>query len=202
MQPLIVIPVMMSARSKKQGDSVLTTYDHTTPISQIGELPRLLDSLKKLDAVQHVCILAVAENTIQQAAAVKIERLTMQYSEFNTLVIGAEDILQIHKRAEALGMGDITKEVNLTSYGAIRNTGLVVAQIFGFDSVIFLDDDEIIEDQDFMDKAVYGLGKLTKKGIPIVVKTGYYINRRGSHLSSHKSKWHERYWQKGNLFNK
>lgn len=187
MNPLVVIPVFISTRNKKQGDSILTTYDHTTPMSQIGELPRMLDSLKKVDNVSHVVILVVSDNTISEPAAIKIERLTMQYPEFNTMVIGQDELAVIHKRAEELGIADISQEVALSSYGAIRNVGLTIAQIFGFDAVVYLDDDEIVEEQDFMSKAMYGLGKLTQSGVPIVVKTGYYINRKGSYLSRHKS---------------
>lgn len=201
MNPLIVIPVIISSHQKKQGDSVVTTYDHTTPMSQPGELPRLLDSLKNVKHVSHVVILVVAEKTIQEPAAIKIERLTMQYPEFSTMVIGADELAVVHKRAEELGVPNINKEIALTSYGAIRNVGLTVAQIFGFDSVIFLDDDEVVEDPDFMIKAMYGLGKLTKSGVPIVVKTGFYLNRKNSYLSRHKNYWHDRLWQKGKAFN-
>ena len=201
MSPLIIVPVVIATRNKKQGDSVLTTYDHATPMSQAGELPRLLDSLRHVESVSHVVILVVSENTITEAAAIKIERLTMQYPEFNTMVIGADELSVIHKRAEELGIPNVKTEIALTSYGAIRNVGLAVAQIFGFDSVIFLDDDEIIEDKNFMSKAMYGLGKLTQSGVPIVVKTGYYINRHGSYLSRHKNYWHDRYWPKGKAFN-
>lgn len=201
MNPLVIIPVFISTRNKKQGDSVLTTYDHSTPMSQAGELPRLLDSLRRVENVSHVVILVVAENTITEPAAVKIERMTMQYPEFNTMIIGADELAVIHKRAEALGVPSANKEIALTSYGAIRNVGLTVAQIFGFDSVIFLDDDEVVDDKDFMSKAMYGLGKLTKSGVPIIVKTGYYLNRFGNYTSRHKSNWYDRFWQKGRAFN-
>lgn len=187
MNPLIIIPVIISSRNKKQGDSVLTTYDHATPMSHTGELPRLLDSLRKVDYVSHVVILVVAENTISEPATIKVERLTMQYPEFNTMVIGADELNVIHKVADELGVPNVNKEIALTSYGAIRNVGLTIAQIFGFDSVIFLDDDEVVEDKDFMTKAMYGLGKLTKSGVPIVVKTGYYLNRHNKYTSRHKS---------------
>lgn len=187
MNPLIIVPVIISSHVKKQGDSVLTTYDHTTPMSHTGELPRLLDSLRGVEGVSHVVILVVSENTIIEPAAVKIERMTMQYPEFSTMIIGADELSVIQKRAEELGVPNVSKEIALTSYGAIRNVGLTVAQIFGFDSVIFLDDDEVIEDKNFVKNAIYGLGKLTKSGVPIVAKTGFYLNQKNSYLSSHKS---------------
>ena len=37
MNPVIVIPTFVSARRRKDGGSILTTYDHMTPISQPGE---------------------------------------------------------------------------------------------------------------------------------------------------------------------
>ena len=42
--------------------------------------------------------------------------------------------------------------------------------------MVFLDDDGVVDDADFLQKAMYGLGKLTKKGIPILAKTGFCFN--------------------------
>ena len=103
---------------------------------------------------------------------------------------------------EQLGLGKLSKEIGLAGYGAIRNLGLVLANVMGFDSVVFLDDDEVIDDADFLQKAVYGLGKLTRKGIPILAKTGYYLNSEGSYLSKSQDKWYNHFWQQGKAFNK
>lgn len=201
MTPVVIIPVFISSIKKKLGDSVLTTYDHTTPISSKGELPRLLDSLKNVKDISHVIILVIAESTVNEAACVKIERLTMQYSQFNTMVIGADEVEKIHKRAKTLGLPDVSSEISLSSYGAIRNVGITVASLYGFDAAIFLDDDCVVNDPDFLHKAMYAMGKLTKQGVPIVVKTGYYLNRHDSYLSRHKNYWHDRLWQKGKAYN-
>lgn len=48
MNPVIIVPTFVSARRRKDGGSVTTTYDHMTPVSQSGELPRLLASLQKV----------------------------------------------------------------------------------------------------------------------------------------------------------
>lgn len=48
---------------------------------------------------------------------------------------------------------------------------------------------------------MYGLGKLTRKGIPILAKTGYYINDQGSYLSKWEDVWYNRFWQQGAAFN-
>ena len=46
---------------------------------------------------------------------------------------------------------------SLSGYGAIRNLGLLVANVLGFDAVVFLDDDEVVDDPEFLTKAMYGL---------------------------------------------
>ena len=103
---------------------------------------------------------------------------------------------------EQLGLGKLSKEIGLSGYGAVRNLGLVVADVLGFDSAVFLDDDEVVDDADFLQKAIYGLGKLTKKGIPILAKTGFYFNSEGSYLSKSQDKWYNHFWQQGKAFNK
>ena len=103
---------------------------------------------------------------------------------------------------EQLGLGKLQKEIGLSGYGAVRNLGLVMADVLGFDSVVFLDDDEVVDDADFLQKAMYGLGKLTKKGIPILAKTGFYFNSEGSYLSKSQDKWYNHFWQQGKAFNK
>ena len=103
---------------------------------------------------------------------------------------------------EQLGLGKLQKEIGLAGYGAVRNLGLVMANVLGYDSVVFLDDDEVVDDADFLQKAMYGLGKLTKKGIPILAKTGFYFNSEGSYLSKSQDKWYNHFWQQGRAFNK
>ena len=48
MNPVIVIPTFVSPRRRKDSGSVIATYDHTTPLSNPGELPRLLTPLQKV----------------------------------------------------------------------------------------------------------------------------------------------------------
>ena len=70
-----------------------------------------------------------------------------------------------------------------------------------FDAAVFLDDDSVVEDEAFLEKAMYGLGKLTRRGVPILAKTGYYLNEEGSFLSNKPTKWYDHFWQQGKAFN-
>ena len=58
MNPVIVIPTFVSPRRRKDSGSVIATYDHTTPLSNPGELPRLLTSLQKVRGIGQIIVLA------------------------------------------------------------------------------------------------------------------------------------------------
>ncbi len=202
MNPVIVIPTYISARRRKEGGNLLTTYDHTTTLNREGELPRCLDSLQRLQDKVPVILLVVSEPSIEIQAVEKIQETAARFPELEILVVGAPEHALIQQRMEQLGLGKLGKEIGLAGYGATRNLGLVVANIFGFDSVVFVDDDEVVEDPEFLKKAMYGLGKLTKKGIPILAKTGFYFNQDGNYHSKSQDKWYNHFWQQGKAFNK
>ena len=202
MNPVVVVPVFISARRRKEGGTMLTTYDHATPISAPGELPRLLASLQKVRGLGQVLVLVVSEPSIENQASEKVQAAVSRFPSLNTLVIGSSELALVQQRMEQLGLGKLQKEIGLAGYGAVRNLGLVMANVLGYDSVVFLDDDEVVDDADFLQKAMYGLGKLTKKGIPILAKTGFSFNSEGTYLSKSQDKWYNHFWQQGKAFNK
>ena len=201
MNPAVIVPTYISARTRKEGTTMLTTYDHTTPLSQQGELPRLLESLKKVRGLGQVIVLVASEPGIESQAALKVQKIADGFPTMSIAVIGASELALIQQRFEQLGMGKLSKEIGLSGYGAIRNLGLVIANVMGFDSVVFLDDDVIVQDEDFLEKGMYGLGKLTRKGIPILAKSGFYYNAEGSYLSMSQNRWYNHFWQQGKAFN-
>lgn len=201
MNPVIVIPTYISSRTRTEGDTILTTYDHTTPLSQTGELPRLLNSLRIVRDLGPIIILVVSEPSIEISAAKKVLGIAESFPDLDITVIGVSELALIQQRMEQLGVGKLNKEIGLSGYGAVRNLGLVLANVMDFDAVVFLDDDAVVEDEEFLHKAMYGLGKLTRKGIPILAKTGYYYNAEGTYLSMSQNKWYNHFWQQGKAFN-
>ncbi len=202
MNPVIIIPTFVASRRRKDSGGVLATYDHMTPIDSPGELPRLLTSLQKVRGIGQIVVLVASESSIEVKAAEKVQDVASRFPSLNIAVIGGAELSLVRQRMEQLGLGKLTKEIGLSGYGAIRNFGLVIADVMGFDSVVFLDDDEVIDDAEFLQKAVYGLGKLTRKGVPILAKTGFYFNSEGSFLSKSQDKWYNHFWQQGKAFNK
>lgn len=200
MNPVVLIPTYVSASRRSQGGAVTTTYDHATPLSSEGELPRCLDSLRCVRGLGTVVILVAAEAAIENQAASKIRGIASQFPDLDIVVVGAPEAALVRQRMEQLGI--ITHgEVGLSGYGAVRNMGLLMANVLGFDAAVFVDDDEVIDDEAFLERAMYGLGKLTRRGVPILAKTGYYLNDQDSYLSRRSTKWYDRYWEQGKAFN-
>ena len=201
MNPVVIIPTFIYPRRHRGGADVVSFYDHTTPPNQPGELGRCLESLAKVEGLGLVVILVSADVSIEAQAAEKVQAICNEHPEVTTLVIGAAELALVEQRMAQQNIERLSKEIGLTGYGAIRNLGLIIANTLGFDAVVFLDDDEVVDDPQFLTKAMYGLGKLTKQGVPILAKTGYYLNSKGSFLSNWDDKWYNRFWQQGRAFN-
>lgn len=201
MNPVVIIPTFHVMRRHRSGGNAISTYDHPTPIGEPGELGRCLESLEKVQGLGLIIVLVVAEPGIEKDAVEKVHAIVDDFPSLNVMVVGAVEMNIIRQRMEQLKIGKLNREIGLHGYGATRNVGLLLAAILGFDAVVFLDDDEVVDDAHFLQTAMYGLGKLTKKGIPILAKTGYYLNSKDSYLSSWENAWYNRFWQQGSAFN-
>lgn len=202
MNPALIIPTFVSgARRRSESKGVVSRYDHTTDIGEKGELGRCLRSLEGVQDIGLIVILVAADRSVEYEAVEKVRATVSEHPTLNVIVIGAAELAIVRERMEQLGIERVSQQIGLSGYGAIRNLGLVVTCALGFDAAVFIDDDEVIDDPAFLKKAMYGLGKLTRNGIPILAKTGFYINDEGSYLSKWKDKWYNRFWQQGNAFN-
>ncbi len=201
MNPVIVIPTYISARTRRRGGNVLTAYDHATPLNKEGELPRCLASLQCVAGLGRIIVLVASEQGAEHQAAEKVRAIAAKFPDLDIVVMGEAEYQLFQQRFEQLGFGRMNKEVGLAGYGAIRNFGLVAAHALGHDAVVFVDDDEIIDDPEFLQKAMYGIGKLTRTGIPILAKTGFYFNSQGSFLAKTEEAWYDRFWQQAKAFN-
>ncbi|MDR1183428.1 MAG: hypothetical protein LBK67_01370 [Coriobacteriales bacterium] len=203
MNPVIIIPTYVGTKRKTPSYNVVATYDHVTPLTHQGELPRCLASLRDNGVTVPIILFVVSESGVEREASLKINEIAVAYREtLDIRVFDAVLLAQFHARAEQLGLTAIKEGVSLTGYGAMRNFGLVVAATLGFTELIFVDEDEVVISPDFMAQALYGLGKLSKKGIPVLVKSGFHIDRKGKWKSKETHAWYNRYWEQGELFNR
>ena len=107
MNPVIVIPTFVSPRRRKDSGSVIATYDHTTPLSNPGELPRLLTSLQKVRGIGQIIVLVAAEPAISDQAAEKVQDIVSRFPSLNIAIIGADECNLVQQRMEQLGLGKL-----------------------------------------------------------------------------------------------
>ncbi len=182
MKPVVVIPTYWEASQ----DGVCTPggYDHATDIySATPDLDRCLRSLEQVRKLPRVVILVVCPAAATARVRRRVEEIAAAHPSIDALVVTNAEASHIADRVAELAPNVIGEPISLRGYGAIRNMGLAVAAIFGHDTVVFLDDDEMVLGPDFMDKALYALGQQNRQGVPILAKSGYFYDRAGSPMA-------------------
>ena len=162
-----IIPHVWSARGRVESGPVTTTYDHTTSMSASGELPRCLESLRCVRGLGHIIVLVIAEPAIENKAASKIRAVAEQFPDLNIAVAGAPEMALVRQRVEQLNIDCATKWV-LQAMAQCATWGFFLRGAPGFRFGGGPFNDVVIDDPAFLKKAMYGLGKLTRSGVPIL----------------------------------
>ncbi len=203
MNPVIVIPSYWARHDYLPEVGEVGVYDHATPVDKpMPELETCLASLDKVRGVLRTVVLLVAPPECEESARARVEGICRMHPNLNPLIIGSPEARLVTDVVYGLAPTMPGEAVALRGYGAIRNMGLAVAAVLGHDVVVFLDDDEVALDENFLIDAVYGLGLSNRQGIPILAKTGHFIDREGSPYANVGSpRWSERRWSKRRAFN-
>lgn len=183
MNPVIVIPTYWAGDNQQA--HAPGSYDHATLLGDSSpDLSACLASLEQVRDLPRIVLLAVCPISATADVALRIDQLIAEHPKLDILLVTNVEAGKIADRIGELTPHDTGECVSLRGYGAIRNMGLAVAAILGHDSVIFLDDDEVVLGPDFMKRALYALGQETRQGLPILAKSGYFYDRDGSPLAS------------------
>ncbi len=203
MNPVIVIPSYWDEGGRTGALGERGAYDYTTPIDKpVPELETCLSSLEQVRGVIRVVVLVVAPQSCAAAARARVDEICRAHPMLSPLVIGAQEAAHVERAVSRMAHHVTGETVSLRGYGAIKNMGLAVAAVFGHDVVVFLDDDEVALDADFLANAVWGLGSLTRQNLKILAKSGFFIDDEGSPYARSSDEWTERYWSKAADFNK
>ena len=203
MNPVIVIPTYWSEGDESHDVREVGTYDHATPISKpVPELQTCLESLEQVRGVLRVIVLLVAPPSCADAARARVNGICLAHPNLNPLIIGNREAKVVENAIHVVAPKMEGETVSLRGYGAIRNMGLVVSAILGHDIVVFMDDDEVALDENFLIDAVYGLGLLTRQDLPVSAKTGYFFDRNDScYADESLTRWCDKFWTKRSEFN-
>ena len=203
MNPAVVIPTYWSHSDRFGEPGRPTCYDHATPIdAEHPELEACVASLTQVAGLNTVIILVVAPPAVEERAVHRVHDICTKHNLPNVVIVDsfkANAIADMFQDQLPEGAGE---PISLRGYGAIRNMGLIACCALGCDVAVFLDDDEVVLDPDFLATAVYGLGAQPRTGMPVIAKSGYFLDRRNSALADRrKVKFYNKYWAKRAEFN-
>jgi len=198
MRKVVLIPTYWSRAKKewKEGDAV---YDHPTPIDEDGTLARTLESMKILTEKDFKLVLLICPTTPEVADAAE-KRVVEMVREVNlpaeTYIFTISDLARI---SEIMYEVDTERKIqpllNMAGYANVRNMCLFCADILGADAAILIDDDEIFEITDWVERSVEFLGKRIY-GDVVYGMAGYYINKYDQYYDDVKTEHWMTYWDR------
>jgi hypothetical protein len=187
----------MSEEPFNEKDAV---YDHPTPIDQPGTLHRALESISVLrNRDFNVVVLACATAPdIYELVEGKVNDLVTPFRNyFPVSVVSHSFEARLKDRLEQeskAGGGKIEGGlVSLTGYSNIRNMCLIATELARSEVAVLLDDDEVYEDPDYLDKVFENIGT-TYEGKFVGTLAGYYQRPDGSYLLPPPEEWWMSEW--------
>lgn len=201
MTPCLIIPTFWTRRRGKISENPLLVYDHPTTIDTEGTLPACLKSLESVEGLGRVVlIVAATDPSIEHQAEDRVREILTDFPSIDALVFGPAELGSLHRRLEQIEFADMIHGVSLVGYGAVRNVGLIAAAVLGCESAVFLDDDQIIIDPQFLKRSVEGLGAKLGDGRSVLAKTGYYTDEDGRYQQAPEPRFADMFWRKDEAF--
>ena len=174
-------------------------FDHPTELNRQSTLYNLLNSLEVLKD-RDFCLVIIIVSTlseIENKCKKQIVEIVFPYlSKYEIKIFDANSLKRLK---EYLLENKISKEacdfINLNNYPSVRNICSLAGILNGSEITIFIDDDEVFNDPDFMHKARDFIGK-DIKGEKIHAVAGYYMQQNGGYKINEKNvpKWRKKYW--------
>lgn len=207
LRPAIIIPTFWTVESSKviNDPKAKITYEHPTDIEDPNPgLALLLSSLVDKPRVEKIIIVVgVTDRMLLARADARVREIVAAYPQLDIFVMGEAEMGSLFRRLEQLDLEGLIPSLDLDSYGATRNLGIMAAAVLGKDSVIFIDDDEVVQTEEFVETGLFGLGLQIHNGGRLLAKSGFYTNRDGSwQHPTDDEKWTDRLWQQEAAYNK
>lgn len=215
LNPVVIIPTFWtkpastSARANARArtsapDPSAVTFEHPTALDDENPpLARCLDSLDKVKGLRRIILVVGAtDHSIEARVDERVRHIADAYPNLDIFVMGPTEKGSLYRRLEQLELEDMIAGLDIASYGAVRNLGLIAAAIHGHDAVVFIDDDEVVEDAEFLEIGLFGLGKPIHSGGYLFAKSGFYVDAAGRWQHSNPLHWTDIFWRQDDAFNK
>ncbi len=204
MKVTMVIPSYWGRKKEEGRKNTDVIYDHPTPQDEEGTLGRLLDSISLIKNKDfHLVIIGVAtapdirEDTEKKIAAI----IAKHAGDVETTLFSYSHLSLIHRFLSQKNKEEMIPLLHLDGYSNVRNLCTFVPHLFGSEIAVLIDDDEVFEDPDFMDKTLEFIGQ-EKHGDRILAVAGYYINPDDDYLLNREILPWMTYWNKIDCMNR
>jgi glycosyltransferase involved in cell wall biosynthesis len=192
----IVIPTYWTKPDGLPTDRLLNIYDHPTPLGSPGTLGRTLESLRALKTkVGLIIIVASTEPELTQAVENHVRALLLPFADLNPILIGSSKLQTLKERIRETASSEYSNLLSLDGYSHIRNVCLLAPYLLGYEVIILIDDDELIEQPDFIERALEGLNSKINDHL-MLAKTGYYIKPGEDFYEEDSVFWWDTFWRK------
>ncbi|OYT43157.1 MAG: hypothetical protein B6U88_01770 [Candidatus Aenigmarchaeota archaeon ex4484_56] len=183
MKNLIVIPTYWRLPNRDNIDK----FDHPAEINKKGTLPRLLKSFGNCNEE-----ILIVPAPVCKKVEDKLDKIISNFENLNIDILRTK---QYRKIINSIENKEFRKDMKIESYGNVKNIALLTGIIKKADNILFIDDDEIIVDKNFIKKSCEYIGK-NINGNKILGKSGYYIDKNDNYKSINKSPKWKKYWDK------
>ncbi len=204
MKVTMIIPCYWRRKKPEGWRETDDVYDHPTPLDEKGTLGRVLKSLsilKQKDFNLVVLGISTAQN-IQREVESKISSIIKEEAtKVKTIFFSYSHLDKIHKHLANHGQERFIPLLQLSGYSNVRNLCLFSAHLLGSEAAVLIDDDEIFEDPQFMERALEFIGKKIQ-GDKVFAVAGYYINPDNDFLINKEIAPWMTYWNKIDCMNR
>jgi hypothetical protein len=192
MRNCMVIPTYWSVRSAAQRN----VFDHPTDLDGPETLSRTLDNLDGLEYPDRVVLFPTPMDPVVEAMVKKIAA----GRRIDIRVFGQKELDLMHSILAAEGFPkECLDTIAPDSYGGIRNLGLLYADLCGFENIVMIDDDELI-DENYHSMALAHMGE-AQCGHKVLGKTGCVLDAKGNKYYEGQVNAEFENWPKDSLFN-
>jgi glycosyltransferase involved in cell wall biosynthesis len=202
MKKAIIIPIFLR----------LNRPEELPALEQLRLAKRAIGSLNSLKDQDFILILPVCFDLVDSAGEVTylemdrfLRQTVKELRQERTLVFSSRHLKYLREYLDQKSFRNYFSVIDLKGFSKIRNIGLLLAQALSVDVAVFIDDDEVVEDPDYLEVACEHLIRRWN-GKEVVGKGGFYVNPDGTILLPplklwwrflwDKTKWMNRVWEK------
>jgi len=164
-------------------------------------LARLLNSFLKLPSDKFRVIIFNTNEPFNDKVTAGYNKLIQKFrAHYEIMQVSVLDVQFLRDFLLNKGFNGIVQKLSFKGYPNIRNIMLLIANILRSKVILMIDDDEVVENKKFIDKALEFIGEKHRRKV-LYAKTGYYLYENTGYKLIQKSPIKRKLWLKETYIN-